>query len=212
MLKGLGVTAGVAYPQVTKYLELDAGQYTARLVAPNAADCGSSLAGLPDYALPSLGAGAYATAAAIGLVGGSGASGFTVKPFVDEPTVPAAKAALRFVHASPGTPAVDIGVGSGASFAPLFRDVVFGDVGAGAGVDANGFLVLDPVSSATVSARASGTTVDALSLPGVTLPAGAVASVFAIGQLTSTTRPLGALVCVDNAPPAGPLSACTAAP
>jgi hypothetical protein len=210
VLKGLGVTAGLAYSQVTKYLTLDAGQYTARLVAPNAADCSTSLASLPDYALPSLPGGTYATAAAVGLVGGTPA--FTVKPFVDDYRAPAGQVALRFVHASPGTPAVDVGVGSGANFTALFSNVAFPDIGSGTGIDANGYYAAAPLTNATVSARVHGTTTDALVIPGVSLPAGATTTAFAIGILGNATTPLSVLGCLDNAPPVGNLADCFVAP
>jgi hypothetical protein len=212
VLKGLAVTSGLSYPEVTTYLDLEAGQYTARLVAPGAADCSASLAGLPDYPLPSLSDGTHATVAAVGVVGATDATAFTLKPFVDESTVPSDKAALRFVHASPGTPAVDVGILSGSTFTPLFQGVAFPGFAAGGGVDPNGYLVTAPVSSATVSARPSGTDTDALVLEGVSVPAGAIASVFAIGVLGSGTTPLAALVCVDTAAPVGALSACSVAP
>jgi len=210
VLKGLGVTAGLAYSQVTRYLTLDAGQYTARLVAPNAADCSTSLASLPDYVLPSLSGGTYATAAAVGLVGGTPA--FTVKPFVDDHTAPAGQTALRFVHASPGTPNVDVGVGSGASFAPIFTNVAYPDTGSGMGIDANGYYATAPLTNATVSARVHGTTTDALVIPGVDLAAGDTATAFAIGILGDVTTPLEVLACIDNAPPVGNLAACFVAP
>ncbi|MFO0630441.1 MAG: hypothetical protein U0325_33110 [Polyangiales bacterium] len=53
-LRGLGVTAGLAYAQVTRYLTVDAGAYTVRLVAPASANCDTALAGLPDSNLPML--------------------------------------------------------------------------------------------------------------------------------------------------------------
>lgn len=211
VLRGLGATAGLAYPQVTRYLTLDAGAYTVRLVAPGAADCSTSLAGLPDYALPALAAGTYATAAAVGLVGGT--PPFTVKPFVDDHAVASGKAAIRFVHASPGTPAVDVGVGSGAGFTPLFVNVAFPDAaGAGGGIDANGYLVTDPLAGAQISARVHGSATDALVVPGVSAAAGTTSTVFAIGLLGSGTTPLRALACVDNDAPSGLLATCAAAP
>ncbi|HET6412409.1 MAG TPA: DUF4397 domain-containing protein [Anaeromyxobacter sp.] len=212
ILKGLSVTSGLAYSEVTKYLELDAGQYTARLVAPDATDCATALASLPDYSLPSLSDGTYATVAAIGIVGATDATAFTVKPYVDESTVPSGKAALRFVHASPGTPAVDVGILAESTFTALFEDVAFGDYASNSGIDPNGYLVTSPISLATVSARPTGTSTDALVVEGVSLPAGAIASVFAIGELSSNATPLKVLVCVDTAAAVGALSSCSIAP
>ena len=212
ILKGLSVTGGLAYSEVTKYLELDAGQYTARLVAPDAKDCSASLASLPDYSLPNLSDGTYATVAAVGVIGATDATAFTVKPFVDESTVPSGKVALRFVHASPGTPAVDLGILSDSTFTGLFKDVAFPDFATNSGIDSNGYLMTSPISSVTVSARPTGTSTDALVVEGVSVPADAIASVFAIGVLGSETTPLKALVCVDTAAPVGALSACSVVP
>jgi len=210
VLKGLGVTAGLAYSQVTKYLTLDAGQYTARLVAPNAADCNTSLAGLPDYVLPSLSGGTYATAAAVGLVGGTPA--FTVKPFVDDYTAPAGQGAIRFVHASPGTPPVDVGLLAGTTFTAIFTDVAFSNFDSGTGIDANGYYGAAPLTNVTVAARATGTTANALVVPGVSLAAGQTATAFAIGIIGNATTPLKALVCGDNAAPTGNLATCSVLP
>ncbi len=206
VLESIGVAAGLPYTGVTKYLTLPAGQYTVRLVAPTATDCSASLAGLPDYTLPNLAGGTYATAAAVGLVGGT--PSFTVKPFVDEHTVAMGKGAVRFVHASPGTPPVDVGVGSGASFTAVFTNVAFPDIGAGTGIDSNGYFATDPLTNVTLSARVHGTTADALVVPGVSLSAGTTATVFAIGIAGDTTTPLRALVCGDNVAPTGNLSTC----
>jgi len=212
VLKGLSLTSGLAYSEVTKYLTLDAGQYTVRLVAPDAMDCSASLASLPDYPLPNLSDGTYATVAAVGVVGATDATAFTVKPYVDESTVASEKAALRFVHASPGTPPVDVGILAGSTFTALFKDVAFPDFATNSGIDSNGYLVTSPISSVTVSARPTGTSTDALVVEGVSVPAGAIASVFAIGELSSSTTPLMVLVCVDTAAPVGALSACSVAP
>ena len=209
------MTAGLSYAQVTRYLELDAGPYTARLVAPGAADCSTSLAGLPDYALPDLAGGTSATVAAVGLLAdlaGGGATAFTVKPFVDEVAAAAGEAALRFVHASPGTPPVDVGAGFGASFTPLFSAVPFSGLATSSGVDDRGYLATAPLSSVTLSARATGTTADALIIPGVSLPSGGVASAFAVGVLGSASTPLALLLCVDTAGPVGALSSCSLVP
>ena len=62
------------------------------------------------------------------------------------------------------------------------------------------YLETDPLSKATLSARASGSNTDAIVLEGVDLPQGAIATAFGIGNLGSTPQPLKVLLCVDNAP------------
>jgi hypothetical protein len=211
VLKGAGDTAGITYPSATKYLSVPAGQYDVRIVAPNAADCSTSLASLPDYtSLPALAAGGSFTIAAEGLVASGASNPFGLAAYVDDATVTSGQAALRFVHASPGTPAVDVGTLSGSTFSAVFSDVAFGAVApSGGGIDANGYLVTMPLSSVELAARAHAGTTNALTISDTSLPAGAIATAFAIGEIGSTTAPLAALLCVDNAAPTGALSACS---
>jgi hypothetical protein len=211
VLKGAGDTTGISYPSATKYLSVPAGQYDVRIVAPNAADCSTSLASLPDYtSLPALAAGESFTIAAEGLVASGAANPFGLTAYVDDATVASGQAALRFVHASPGTPAVDVGTLTGSTFAAVFSNVAFGATAPAAGsIDANGYLVTTPLSAVELAARAHGGTTNALTLSNTSLPAGAIATAFAIGEIGSTTAPLAALLCVDNGTPNGALSACT---
>ena len=89
---------------------------------------------------------------------------------VDNNSAPAAgKAHVRFVHASPDAPAVDIGVTGGPV---LFSNVPFKGVG--------DYL---PVGAGTydLEVRIAGTETVALSVPGLTLNEGTVYTVFATG-------------------------------
>jgi hypothetical protein len=214
VLKGLGVTAGLSFGNVTKRVELPAGEYTVRLVAPNAADCATSLAGLPNYTLPKLDAGTEAVAAAVGLVGGTGTQGFTVTPYVDDPAAPAAgKIKLRIIHASPDTPAVDVGTGSGANFKALTTSLGFKNFPTSGSFDAKGYASIDPLNAATISARANGTETDALVTTGVTAPAGSIVTAWAIGQLAGTgDKRLSILYCFDNKRDTTPLTECRRLP
>lgn len=208
VLEQAGGVAGLSYAQATRYLEVAAGNYDVRVVAATAADCSSPI--VPDTLGATLPEGAAVTVAATGLAApGDGQPGFALVPFVDETQVGAGKAKVRFVHASPGTPPVDVGAGSGASFTPLFTAVPFGEVDADRAP--NGYLETDPLSDATISARATGTTADALVVPGVTLPAGAIVTVFAVGLLGSEP-PLAALVCADDTAETALLSSCALMP
>lgn len=198
VLKGLGKTAGLSYPSATPYVDLPAGTYSARIVAPNAADCSTALANLPDIPGIQVAANGVYTVAATGVLSPQGAQEpFAVKLYADDLTVAANKNSVRFIHTSPGTPAVDVGTGSGNSFAAVWSNVVFGDVGKVANKD---YVSIDPLNNATLSARAHGTTTDALVLNGVTVPGGQVVTVFAVGLLGSNTTPLKALACLDLSP------------
>jgi hypothetical protein len=210
VLASKGVAAGISYPSVTEYLPLPAGRYDVRIVAPASTSCATPLASLPDYtSLPALTAGAYATIAAEGEVAAGATNPFGLTAYFDDATVASGKGALRFVHASPSTPPVDVGLGGGVLFTPLFSNVAFGAIATGSSVDTNGYVVTSPITSAEISARAHGTSTDVLSIVGASLPAGAIATAFAIGKIGDTSHPLGVLLCVDNGSPTGALSACS---
>lgn len=208
VIEQAGGEAGLAYGQVTRYLDVDAGGYDVRIVSGDATDCATPI--VPDTTGVTLEAGRTITVAATGLAApGAGQPGFALVAFVDETQVAAGKAKVRFVHASPGTPAVDVGAGSGASFAPLFTAVAFASTDAD--LAPGGYLETAPLTDATVSARATGTDADALVLPDVTLPAGAIVTVFATGLLGGAP-PLAALVCADDVAATTLLSTCAFAP
>ena len=89
---------------------------------------------------------------------------------VDNNSAPAAgKAHVRFVHASPDAPAVDIAVTGGPV---LFANVPFKGVGDYLPVDAGTY---------DLEARVAGTETVALSVPGVSLAEGGVYTIFAMG-------------------------------
>jgi hypothetical protein len=205
VLQSAGVNAGLAYPNVTGYLPVAAGTYGVRLLSADAVSCDDAL-GIPDFAGITVSENTNYTVAATGMVGPTGNDkAFDLEVYVDSLDVPAGQISVRFIHLSPDTPNVDVGLGSGPDFSPLFNNVSYGSVGQVAGGD---YLQTAPLSGVTLSARATGTVSDALVLPGVAVPAGAVVTAFAIGNLDGNPAALRALVCVDNA--ATP--SCTALP
>ena len=115
--------------------------------------------------------------------------------YEDDLTVASGSIRVRFIHASPDTPAVDVGLGKGADFTPVWQSVSYPDVGL---VGGNAYLETAALDNATLSARASGTTTDALVLEGVSIPADSVVSVFAIGNLDVMPAPLAVRVCFDT--------------
>ena len=89
---------------------------------------------------------------------------------VDSNSIPAeGKAHVRFVHASPDAPAVDIAVKGGPI---LFSNVAFKGVGDYLPVDAGAY---------DLEVRLAGTTTVALEVPGVKLDAQTVYTIFAMG-------------------------------
>src|SRR5690606_38359647 len=159
--------------------------------------------------------GVTATIAAIGVIDRSGAAshdpGLRLAVYADATATAAGKGKLRFVHASPGTPAVDVGLGVGHGFQRVFAVFAFGGTGANEPPDAQGFAEVSPFT-APVTERRAGSAADALTVPGVTLGAGQIATAFAIGNKTGqAANPLRVLLCDDRAS-AGLLAACVAAP
>ncbi len=205
VLGGAGAPLGISYGNVTKYLEVEAIRYDVRIVRPGAADCSSAL--LPDVTdLPELPAGASATIAAIGKLDHDGTGEpFAVRAYVDDATVAAGQAKLRFVHASPGTPPVDVGLGGGALFQAVFPNIAFG----GTLAEGNGYISTPPIDGAELSARLTGTIADVLSITPASLPAGTIATAFAIGQVGNAQAPLGVLLCLDNNPAHGIETECS---
>jgi hypothetical protein len=195
VIAGAGGLAGISYGHLTKYLDVDPAQYDVRLVAPGGADCSMSLGGLADFTnLPALPEGATATIAATGNVAHGGAAPFELRAYIDDAEVDADKAKLRFIHASPGTPNVDVGIGGGVAFTPVFENIEYG----GTRVHDNGYFVTAPVDGIELSARATGTTSDVIAIKPASLPAGAIATAFAIGELGNAQTPLRVLLCNDN--------------
>src|SRR5690606_38432381 len=105
----------------------------------------------------------------------------------------------------PGTPPVDVGTGGGALLQPVFPAIPYG----GALAEGNGYVTTPPLDGAELSARLTGTLADVLSITPASLPAGAIATAFAIGQVGSADAPLGVLLCLDNAPAHGIETECS---
>jgi len=109
---------------------------------------------------------------------------------LDDNRAPATGSAhVRFVHASPDAPAVDIAVAGGPV---IFGNVAFGEVSAYAAI---------PAGSYDLEVRLAGTSTVVLPLPGVTLAAGQVYSAFAMGLVGDGT--LTAVLSADNASAGG---------
>jgi len=107
---------------------------------------------------------------------------------VDDLTAPAAgNAHVRFVHLSPDAPAVDITLADGT--------IVFGNQ------SFKGSTNFTPLAAGSydLQVRVAGTATVALDLPGITLEAGKIYTVFAKGFLAGTgAQALGAEIIVNN--------------
>lgn len=112
---------------------------------------------------------------------------------VDDNTLNPAAARLRFVHASPNAPAVDIALAGGAV---LFPNVSFGGVGS---------YIEVPGGTYNLEVRLAGTNTTVLPLPGITVSNNTVYTAWAIG-LVGETPALGAAITVDAIPSPGALA------
>ncbi len=169
--------AGATFPGATDYAEVPAGTLAVNVVAAGS-DCatdGVIVADLP------LAADTDTTVVAANLLA-------DIEPIVlnDDNSDPAAGSAkVRFVHASPDAPTVDITLVDGTT---LFDNVAFKGVGDYIEVDAQtvDLEVRDETGENVV-----------LTLPGVTLEDGTVYTIYAIGLLAGDPD-LDALITVDN--------------
>jgi len=187
------IPEGLAYPGTTPYLDVPAGTYSVRITLANATNCDEGA--VPDVDGITFAADSTYTAAAIGMLAPAGNDeAFALTLFEDDNTVETGKVRVRFIHASPDTPNVDVGLGSGNAFTPVWTDVAYSEIGL---VGGEPYVSIAPPTNAQLSARATGTTTDALVLDGVTVPTDQVVTVFAIGNLDGNPAPLKALACLD---------------
>lgn len=172
-LNGRVALASIPYGDVTPYTGLSAGTYRVQ-VTPAGATSPVVIDAVVD-----LGNGVSYTVAATGLLGGG-----TLGPLVlvDDRTR-SAQAKVRFVHASPDAPAVDVAVAGGPV---LFGDVAFNE--------SDGYLAVDG-GTYDLEVRVAGTSTVALALPGVGLAGRTNYTVFATGRLSDGS--LGALPVID---------------
>ncbi len=175
--------SNVAFKEATAYASVPAATYNVKVVPSGAT---TPVVIEADLVLTAEAAG-Y-TVVAVGKLA-------DIEPVVlmDSHTAPAASFAhLRFVHASPDAPAVDIAVKNGPV---LFSDVMF--------KEASDYISV-AATTYDLEVRLAGTGDVVLSVPGVALAGGTVYTVFAMG-LAGGTPALMAVPIADAAPAATPL-------
>ncbi len=178
LVNGQAAFTSLPFSEFTDYVNLPAGEYQIEVVAagtkgPAVIDAVVDLPGSGDF-----------TIAAIDTL-----SDISAAIYSDDNVRVPGTSRVRFVHASPGTPAVDIAIADGP--------VLFGNVEFGASA---GYLDVVP-GTYDLEARVAGTDTVALSLPGVTFQGGTVVTVWASGLLGGDP-PLGVAVSMDVAPKA----------
>jgi hypothetical protein len=169
------VLEDVAFRAFSGYLELDEGMHQVVVVAAN-----TTTPAVID-AMVDVDAGMEYTVAATGLL-----SDASIAPavFVDDVEPTDGKAEIRFVHASPDAPPVDITLLDGTK---LFPNVEFGRAGDGIAVDAGAY---------SLQVRVANTETVALSFADVPVSAGMNYTVYAIGLLADGS--IDAIVSVDR--------------
>jgi hypothetical protein len=175
LVNGAPAFTNVPFQAVSDYATLPPGTYNIQVVpagaaAPVVIDADVTIEAGVDY-----------TVAATNVL-----ANITPLVLVDDNSAPAAgNAHVRFVHASPDAPAVDIAVAGGPV---LFPNYAFGDVSPYTPV---------PAGTYDLEVRLAGTTTVVRPLPGITLEAGVVYTAFAMGLAGDGS--LTAVLSADNA-------------
>jgi hypothetical protein len=151
----------LAFRSATGYVPLPTANYNFKvtptgLTAPVVIDVNQAIDGAQDYSI-----------VAINFL-----SAITALPLVDDNTINPAAARVRFVHAAPDVPTVDVTTSGGGS--TLFNAVSFGS---------SGGYVSVPGGTYDLEVRLDATNAVALPVPGVTLQNGFVYTIFAMGSL-----------------------------
>lgn len=171
--------AGASFPAATPYESVPAATYDVSVI-PAGAGCATM--GVIEAMLP-LTAGTDTTVVALNTLA-------NIEPLVlsDDNSTVHGSARVRFVHASPDAPTVDITLVDGTT---LFDNVSFGGFG--------GYITV-PAGTYDLQVRDETGSVVVLNLPGVQLDSETVYTVFAIGFLTpgSGEPDLDAFITVDN--------------
>lgn len=179
LVNGAPALTGIAFGEATSYAPVPAGTYDVKVVPAG----GSAGQAVIDADLNLLYYKDYTVIAIDNLA--------EITPLVledDNGTVDPQRARVRFVHASPDAPPVDIAVAGGPI---LFGNVAFGEVGD---------YVTVPAGRVDLEVRAAGTAPAVLEIDGVKLEGGRVYTIVAIGQLAGNPA-LGVLLTVDGGSP-----------
>lgn len=176
---GVKAVSNLEYGESTGYAEVDAGVRNVKVTPTGATSPVVIEANLPVEANKE-----YTVIAVNQLA--------SIEPIVavDMRTPNPSKAKIRFVHASPDAPAVDIKVGSGTA-APVFSDITFKEITNYIEVDAGTYqFVVTPAGSPS----------EVLVLSPVPVQNGIVYTVIALGTLSQVQYPFMVRVFIDNDP------------
>lgn len=189
------------------------------VVDASSSDASSSQAGVTT--LPVLANNAHATLLVAGDAFPAGADAplaLTVLP--DDAVLAGGAVSLRAINAVPSARSLDFDLAADAGQVTLLSAVPFasaaGQVSQGTGVlDANDYLSLAPVLDEAIVARSPSPDAGSISAVGddVEIDLGSIATVIAVGGKTGdASHPPALLLCIDNQPSGGLLSACNVVP
>lgn len=178
-------SSALTFPNNTGYLQVNEGTRNIKVNASGTTttviDANVSFTGNTSYSVF-----AYKKLAQIGAI-----------VVADDLTTPASgKAHIRFLHLSPDAPGVDVGVLTGSTFTTVFANRSFETQ---ATATANAAFTPVDAGTYTFQVRVAGTSTVALTIPGVTLEAGKIYTVFARGLLSgSGAQALNASIIVNK--------------
>ena len=165
----------VAFPAATGFTSVSAGTYDASVSLTG------TLTGVLNLNGANLAAGSSTSVFATGLLGGTGNQALALRAYADDRAPVAGKAKVRVIHLSPDAPAVDVVVLAGGAIAARpVTDLAYPNATAAP-------LQLDPgtYTLAVVPTGASAPVLPTTDGVQVTLAAGDVATVVAIGALAA---------------------------
>lgn len=176
--------SNLPYRSASVYAPLTAGTYNIKvrptgLPAPTVIDANVPLADNTTYSV-----------AAINTL-----SSISALVLTDDNTLNPSAARIRFVHASPNAPAVDIALAGGG--AVLFPNVSFGNSG--------GYISV-PGGTYNLEVRLAGTSTVVLPVSGLSVFNNTVSTVWAMGLVGNQATPLQAVVTPDAIPAPGALA------
>ena len=206
LVVGDAAAAGLSYLQVSAYVQLAPDTYDVRFVPAGSSDCGDQDSGVPTVAeIDSLASLQSASTLVVGPSLQDGGVAARVNLLADDTALFGGTARVRVVDLT--ADAIDFGLGtSDSKWTALFRSVqplgASSQAAESEGVpDQAGFLPIPSFSLEPMSARHVSSATD-IARGLVTIPAGALATVFVVGS------PAALLVCLDNQPTSGALSSC----
>jgi hypothetical protein len=185
----LAESGALLFPAASAYAEVPGGSYSVRVVDGSLGSCDEALAELPAQQLA---AGASTTIAALGTLE---RASLALRTFADEAAAAPGEVRQRFIHAIVDeTPfSLDLGLGTGVDFEPLWTDVPFGEAGL---VDGAPYLTTSAFNLVTMTLRDADTGEALLSVDDISIPPGEVVTSFAVGERGGAT-PLQVLACLD---------------